>query len=176
MIDRDRRVVPRLLGVVASTAISLAACATTARAHDPAPAPAGSPPSSGAPADEDHERRDQPVTDADLRILGRADQILASPAVWNRHDTRDCRPTDTTWSLFCALHQACVEVLGEYHHRAPALQEVRFVVEEVTQRIDLQHRLMDYNNLASTRFENIKHVLAVATDRVRARLAAQQHR
>lgn len=39
--------------------------------------------------------------------------------------------------------------------------------------VDFEHRLMDYNNLASTRFEDIKHVLKIATDRVSARLAAQ---
>jgi hypothetical protein len=33
---------------------------------------------------------------------------------------------------------------------------------------------MDYNNLASTTFENIKQILRVATDRVGARLAAQK--
>jgi hypothetical protein len=34
------------------------------------------------------ERRDQPVTEEDLRILKRADTILSSPKLWNRHDTR----------------------------------------------------------------------------------------
>jgi hypothetical protein len=34
--------------------------------------------------------------------------------------------------------------------------------------------LTDYNNLPSTTFEDIKHVLNVARDRVAARLAAQK--
>ena len=119
------------------------------------------------------ERRDQRVTLEDLHILVRADEILATPAVWNRHDTRECNPTDTTWSVFCALQKASLEVLGEYRHRAVALQEVRFAVEEATRGIELQHRLMDYNNMPSTRFEDVKALLRVATERVRARLAAQ---
>ena len=32
------------------------------------------------------ESRDQPVTEADLRILQRADALLKDPAAWNRHD------------------------------------------------------------------------------------------
>ena len=64
--------------------------------------------------------------------------------------------------------------VGEYRHREVALQEVRFAVEDVTKGIEFEHRLMDYNNLASTKFEDIKHVLKVATDRVSSRLAAQK--
>jgi hypothetical protein len=126
------------------------------------------------PSSDELEGRDQPVTDEDLRILQRAEKILASPAVWNRHDTRICKRTDKTWSLFCALEKASLDVLGEYRHREVALQEVRFAVEDVTKGIEFEHRLMDYNNLASTKFEDITHVLKVATDRVSARLAAQK--
>ena len=126
------------------------------------------------PSSDELERRDQPVTDEDLRILQRADKILASAAAWNRHDTRVCNPADRTWSLLCALDKASLEVLGEYRHREVALQEVRFAVEDATKGIEFRHRLTDYNNLPSTMFEDIKHVLNVARDRVAARLAAQK--
>ena len=55
-----------------------------------------------------------------------------------------------------------------------ALQEVRFAVEDVTKGIEFEHRMMDYNNLPSTTFSDIKHVIKMATDRVSARLAAQE--
>jgi hypothetical protein len=125
------------------------------------------------PTSDELERRDQPVTNEDLRILQRANQILASSTVWNRHDTRLCNPTDKTWSLFCALEKASLEVLGEYRHRDVALQEVRFAVEDATRGKEFEHRLMDYNNLPSTTFADIKRILTVATDRVSGRLAAQ---
>jgi hypothetical protein len=128
------------------------------------------------PSSHELERRDQPVTDEDLRILQRADKILVSPAVWNRSDTRTCTAADKTWSLFCALEKASLEVLGEYRHRDVALQEVRFAVEDVTKGIEFEHRLMDYNNLASTRFDDIKGVLRVAMIRVSTRLEAQKHK
>ncbi len=122
-----------------------------------------------------YEQRDQPVTKEDLLILQRADKILSSEDVWNRQDTRVCKPEDKTWSLFCALQKASIEILGKYDHRRAALQEVRFVIEEVAKGKDLGgHRLMGYNNLPSAEFKDIKKVLKVATDRVAARLKAQQ--
>jgi hypothetical protein len=128
------------------------------------------------PSTDAQERRDQPVTDEDLRILQRADAILASAAVWNRHDTRVCKPADTSWSLFCALEKASLDVLGEYRHREVALQEVRFAVEDATKGKEFEHRLMDYNNLPSTTFADIKRIIKVATDRVAARLAEQKRK
>jgi hypothetical protein len=120
------------------------------------------------------ERRDQPVTEADLKIIQRADTILSSPAVWNRHDTRECRRDDKTWSLFCAMEQASLDILGEYRHRDVALQEVRFAVEDATKGIEFEHRMMDYNNLANTTFDDIKNILSLATRRVSNRLKAQE--
>ena len=149
--------------LVVGTACTFAACSTTK------PPARATPSSTTAMELAPEERRDQPVTDDDLRVLRRADEILSTAAVWNRHDTRVCTPTDTTWSLFCALQKASLEVFGEYRHRAACLQEVRFAVEEVTRGVELAHRMMDYNNLPSTRFEDIKAVLRVATERVSAR-------
>ena len=77
------------------------------------------------------------------------------PSAWSswpdgecsRGRTRDCPPGATTWSLFCALHDASIAVAGRYEHRAVALQEVRFAIEDATRGIELAHRMMDYNNL-----------------------------
>jgi hypothetical protein len=122
------------------------------------------------------ERRDQPVTEEDLRILKRADSLLSTAAAWNRHDTRNCKPKATTWSLFCVMEKASEDVLGHLGYRAVALQEVRFVVEDAMRgsKTPFVHRLTDYNNLPSTRFDDIKNVLKIATDRVSARLISQQ--
>ena len=117
-----------------------------------------------------YEKRDQPVDAADVAILKRADEILADESRWNRHDDRNCDPTATTWSLFCALQKACVEVLGSYDHRRVALQEVRFAIEDVAPHQEFQHRLMDFNNLPSTQFADVKKVLAIALERVQKRM------
>lgn len=120
------------------------------------------------------EGRDQPVTADDVAILVRAEALLGDSAVWNRSDERECKDDEAAGkrSLFCALQKACIDVLGSYDHRRVALQEVRFAVEEATRGRDFQHRLRDFNNLPETRLEDIKRVLAVAKERVSARLKA----
>ena len=118
------------------------------------------------------ERPNQPVTTEDLRILERADALLKDELVWNRNDDRECDDdrAASKWSLFCALETACIEVLGDYDHRRAALQEVRFVVEEATRGKEFEHRLMDFNNLPETRFDDVKQVLRTSAQRVAARL------
>ena len=121
------------------------------------------------------EQRDQPVTEDDLRILLKADEILRDESVWNRNDDRVCDGDESTGkrSLFCALRKACIDILGKYDHRRVALQEVRFAVEDATRDRNLEHRLRDFNNLPETRFVDVKRVLRVATDRVRSRVKGQ---
>ena len=118
-----------------------------------------------------HERRNQPVTVEDLRILVKADAFLKDESAWNRKDDRQCDDDKASgkWSLSCALDVACIEVLGQYDHTRGALQEVRFVVEEVTAGRQFEGRLMGFNNLPETRFEDIKRVLRLARERVAAR-------
>ena len=121
------------------------------------------------------EDREQPVSAEDVAILVRADALLSDAAVWNRADDRDCRDDEATGkrSLFCALEKACTDVLGSYDHRRVALQEVRFAIEDATGGRTFDHRLRDFNNLPETRLEDVKRVLAVAKDRVSARLKAK---
>ena len=118
------------------------------------------------------ERRDQPVTPDDVRILTKAAELLKDESAWNRADDRECTDDEATGkrSLFCALQKACIEVLGKYDHRSVALQEVRFAVEDATRGRDFEHRLRDFNNLPTTRLADIQAVLKVAIDRVRSRL------
>ena len=118
------------------------------------------------------EQRDQPVTAEDVAILVRAQALLKSNSVWNRADERECKDDEAKGmrSLFCALQKASIDVLGSYDHRRVALQEVRFAVEEATRGRDFEHRLRDFNNLPETRLEDIQRVLAVAKERVSARL------
>ena len=118
------------------------------------------------------ERRDQPVTDDDLRILLKAEELLKDESVWNRKDDRECTDDEATGkrSLFCALQKACIDVLGTYDHRRVAVQEVRFAVEDATRGQEFEHRLRDFNNLPTTQLADVKRVLRVAMDRVKARL------
>ncbi len=162
-------------------ACCLAACATgqgNTQAAAEATVPAQSRDKFGDPAQ--YEVRDLPVTILDLQTLERASALLDSESAWNRNDDRQCADDEAMnkRSLFCALQRASADVYGSHDpykitdHRRVALQEVRFAVEEATRGRELNHRLMDFNNLPETTFADIKHVLAQATARVRARLSA----
>jgi hypothetical protein len=124
-----------------------------------------------------HERRNQPATVEDVRILERADALLKDESAWNRDDDRQCDDDRASerWSLSCALDVACIDVLGYYDHTRLALQEVRFVVEEETSGRQLGGRLMDFNNLPGTRFEDVKRVLRIARERVKERVRPAAH-
>jgi hypothetical protein len=119
-----------------------------------------------------HEDREPPVTAQDSTILEAAMSLLPDEDHWNRHDNRECPPAATQLSLFCALQQASIQVLGKYDHRRAALQEVRFAIEAVTNGREFEHRLMDFNNLAETSLEDIHRVLNIAKERVESRLRA----
>lgn len=115
-----------------------------------------------------------PATTVDLDILQRADAILTDASVWNRHDTRDCAKSDTTWSLYCALFRASMETTGKYNHRSAAMQETRKTVEELTPGKEFAHRLRDYNNLPTTSFADIKQVLTLTIGKIKNKIWSQK--
>jgi hypothetical protein len=117
-----------------------------------------------------YEERGLPVTIEDLRIIDRATAILDDEKKWNRRDTRECPPKAPTMSLFCALNAASIEVIGQYDHRRVAIQEVRFAVKGVTAGREFDHRLMDFNNLRETTIKDIRLVLSMARENIKARL------
>jgi len=111
-----------------------------------------------------------PVTDVDLKIVKRAREILNSPAKWNRADNRVCPESAKAVSLYCALQVATKEVTGNANHRGAALQEARFVVDEISFGRNYEHRLMNYNNDPTTTFEDVQEVLAIAERLITLRL------
>jgi len=88
--------------------------------------------------------RRPPVTKADLKIAHGAREILNSSAKWNRSDNRVCPERAETFSLYCALERATNDAGDHFEHRSAAMQEARFVIEDVVpdwKKYD--HRLMD---------------------------------
>ncbi len=111
--------------------------------------------------------KEVPPSALDRQILERAAQIITSDSVWNRADNRKCPATATTWSIYCAVEQAEVEVAGGFHHRRPAMQLVREIVDERTKGTSYQHRLMDYNNDRTTRLQDVRTLFAEAIGRIK---------
>lgn len=116
-----------------------------------------------------------PVTKADVKIAQRAKEILDSPAKWNRADNRKCPDDAKTFSLYCALEKATTEVSGKFAHRGAAMQEARFVIDDVAPNKDkYEHRLMDWNNDPTTTFADLQKVLHLIEERITKRLAEQE--
>ena len=105
------------------------------------------------------------------RILHRAAELLGSEARWNRADTRECPSSASKLSLYCALRQATEEITGDSAHRTPAMEEVRMEIGKLASEDKYQHRLMGYNNDATTKLADIHRLLKQAADTL-ASLAA----
>jgi hypothetical protein len=114
-----------------------------------------------------------PVTKVDLQIIKRAREILDVPAKWNRADNRECPAEAKTFSLYCALQMATIEVSGKAEHRGAALQEARFVIDEIATDRNYEHRLMNYNNDPTTTFADIQEVLRITESLITLRLKAK---
>ena len=117
-----------------------------------------------------------PVTEADLRIVHKAREILNSPAKWNRADNRECPPAQKTYSLYCALEKATMEVSNNFEHRGAVMQQARFAIDEVLAKGNhYEHRLMDYNNDRKTTFADVQKFFTILEERIKERLATQPH-
>ena len=126
-------------------------------------------------AQSDDPNARPPVTKADIDIARRAAQILNSPEKWNRADNRICPPHAKTFSLYCALEKATDEVSKNFQHRGAAMQETRFVIEEIAPNGKrYEHRLMGYNNDPTTTFADIQGVFWLLEKHIVMRLAAPQ--
>ena len=133
--------------------------------------PITSAPVSISQADDSNAR--PPVTPDDVKIIERAKSILSSTAVWNRRDNRRCLADTATYSLYCALEKASDEISGHFAHREAAMQEVRFVIDDIARNRNYEHRLMDYNNDPTTTLADMQHVLDRAEANIKKRLAEQ---
>jgi hypothetical protein len=117
--------------------------------------------------DVDGDREAAPSA-VDRAIVERARTLLSTPAVWNRADNRKCPPAAGNWSIYCAMEKATVDVAGAFHHRRPALQVVRAIVDERSAGRPYQHRLMDYNNDPATTHADVRSLFAEALRRIDA--------
>ena len=108
-----------------------------------------------------------PPNDLDRQIIQRAAAFMTSDAVWNRADNRKCPADAKTVSIYCAEERATNEVAGGFHHRRPALELVRMIVEARTKDKKYRHRLMDYNNDPTTTLADVKSLFAEALAQIK---------
>ncbi len=111
--------------------------------------------------------RPLPQNEYDVAILEKTIELLNDEDIWSRNDDRNCGPEKLKLSLYCALRQASIKITGEFHHRAAALQEVRYAIENLNPDVEYSHRLMDYNNDDSVNFEDMHVMLQKAVRNLR---------
>jgi len=120
----------------------------------------------GKPA---YEKRNIKISAVDLEILLKADALLKDEAVWRKDAVRVCAES-ANLNLYCVLERASIEVTGKFEHRQPALQEVRFVIDDYYKSRWSVHRLADFNAHPDTSFNDVKWVIAKAIDTVNSKL------
>ena len=118
----------------------------------------------------DYEKRDISVSDVDLLILRKADELLSSERQWDKSSVRKCSESYRL-SLYCALEKASIEIMGKYVHRQAGLQEVRFIIDDKYKARWKVHRLADFNAHSDTAFLDVKLVLKEAIISVEGKLS-----
>jgi hypothetical protein len=110
-------------------------------------------------------------TKTDLEIVERANALLSAVSAWHQEEDWECEDDDTNqrWSLFCAVHRASRDVLGDFT-RTAVLAEVPYAIREVALDHQFGAVLRDFNNAPDTSFDDVKRVLGIVIDRVEARL------
>ena len=101
---------------------------------------------------------------------------MKDSTTWHQKDDRNC-DTDklnNIWSLFCSIKIASIEKTGEYNHRGTVIQTTRNVIDELYPDHGYAHTLMDFNNDSSTRFEDIRRVLAIVKERIEKELKTNE--
>lgn len=115
------------------------------------------------------------ATMKDVEILNRALSLLNNGSNWSRLDNRICDAVSYPykWSLFCALHQASIDIDGEYRHLRPAIQATRQAINEYTSGKQYAHLLQDFNNEAQS-FDPIAKTLIRAKEIIIEKIKLRQ--
>jgi len=113
------------------------------------------------------------VSPVDLEILDATRAFFADESKWTRGEETQCDVEAPSLTLFCALQKSSLEIIKDFQLRRPALEEVRYAIDSISE-IALDQRLIDFNNLETTDINDIYYVLDKARARIEARLAAQQ--
>ena len=115
------------------------------------------------------------ATQKEIQILDRALSLLNNGNSWNRLDNRICDNSlyPYKWSLFCALHQASIDIDSEYRHLRPAIQAARQAIDEATSGKKYDHVLRDFNNEAKS-FDSISNVLNRAKEIITEKIKLEQ--
>ncbi len=108
-------------------------------------------------------------SDKDIAIVRGALQLLHHEEQWNQNDDRVCDQR-TSYSVFCALFHASINVDGQYRHLRPAMKTVRDTIEQRYPR-QYDHVLVGFNNADETTLEDVRGVLRQAIEELKKKMS-----
>jgi hypothetical protein len=125
--------------------------------------------------DADLQGNSLKASTTDLQILDRTLALLNNGSNWSHSDNRICDSSSYPyrWSLFCALHQASIDVDNEYRHLRPAIKAARQAIDEATSGKKFAHMLQDFNKEAQS-FESIAGVLNRAKEIIAEKIKSEK--
>ena len=108
-----------------------------------------------------------PARAIELKVLQKANELLATEENWNPNDDRLCDDdfSNNQWSLYCLLKKAYLLETGDFNHRAAALNILRGEISRLNPQRKYKHQLMEFNNVQS--FQNIKDLIALSIQKIR---------
>jgi hypothetical protein len=102
----------------------------------------------------------------DLEIVQKAASILSTEDKWNRADNRKCPADAVKWSIYCSLEKSELELTGGFHHRRPAAEVVRRIIDKHAANRGYDHNLMGFNNDPTTQLQDVQAVFKDAEEKI----------
>jgi hypothetical protein len=114
------------------------------------------------------------VTQTDIEIVKKVQEILDSPAKWDRASSQDCNTDAKTFGLYCAFEAASIAVTGRSDYAGPAIEEARQLISStVPNASHYSARLVDYNNDPTITFEDVQRLLRTVETNLEKRMTQQ---
>ena len=114
------------------------------------------------------------VTQTDIEIVKKVQEVLGSPESWDRASSQDCKPDAKTFGLYCAFEAASIALTGKPNYNGPAIGEVRTLISKTAPNAPhYSARLVDYNNDPTVTFEDLQRLLKRVQTDLQNRLAVQ---
>jgi hypothetical protein len=112
------------------------------------------------------------ITKTDIEVVKKVEEILDSPAKWDRASTQDCVVDAKTFGLYCAFAAASIALTGKFDDDAPGINEVRQLISRTAPNAPkYTARLVDYNNDPTVTFADLRKLLKTAEENLTKRMA-----
>lgn len=111
------------------------------------------------------------VTQADIDIVKKVEEILDSPAKWDRKSTQKCAADAKTFGLYCAFDAASTAVTGKFDDDRPGINEARQLISKTAPNSkQYKARLVDYNNDPTVTFEDLQKLLKTVEENLEKKM------